>query len=305
MAAYRILSLDGGGIRGVLTATLLERLETAHPGFLKQIDLFAGTSTGGILALGLAAGMSPTQARKLYERCGRHVFADTILDDARDLGRLVGADYSTGPLIEILAGQFGAMTLGDLPKRVLVPTFDLDNAPETAGVRRMWKAKYFHNYPGPGTDAGEKVVDVAVRTSAAPTYFPIYQGYIDGGVVANNPAMSALAQALHPTTGGQELSNLVLLSVGTGYNPRHLESMNGDWGLTQWAPHLINLMLEGGAGVVEYQCHQILDQRFLRLNPLLPAPIGLDRVDQIPLLMQMALNFDLTQPMEWLGKYFD
>jgi uncharacterized protein len=304
MAPYRILSLDGGGIRGVLTAVLLERMEAAHPGFLEQFDLLAGTSTGGLLALGLASGLNPTEARQLYEQWGSHVFADTVLDNLRDLGTLVGADYSIRPLKDALAAQFRGRTLGDLSRKVLVAAFDLDNSPVEPGQQRSWKAKFFHNFPGPGSDASERIVDVGIRTSAAPTYFPIYQGYIDGGVVANNPAMCGLAQALHPASGGQQLADVILLSLGTGWNPRFLTSVDGDWGLVQWAPHLVNLMLEGGAGLVDYQCRQILDERYLRVNPILPVPIGMDRVSSIGMLKRIARQCDLRDAYTWVSRYF-
>ena len=88
---YHILSLDGGGIRGVLTAALLERLQAHQPDFLGKVDLFAGTSTGGVLALGLAYGLSPAVCRRLYEKRGSQVFADTLADDLRDLGNAAGA----------------------------------------------------------------------------------------------------------------------------------------------------------------------------------------------------------------------
>jgi patatin-like phospholipase/acyl hydrolase len=303
MAPYYILSMDGGGIRGIITASLLERLEEAHPGFLAKIDLFAGTSTGGILALGLASGLSPREARELYEECGQKVFADTVLDDIRDLGSLIGADYSIEPLKEVLSRQFNDLRLADLPKKVLIASFDLDNKPSDPLMVRTWKPKFFHNYPGDDSDGDQKVVDVAIRTSAAPTYFPIYQGYIDGGVVASNPAICALAQALEPSTGRQQLVDLRLLSMGTGFNPRYLKEMNSDWGLVQWAPHLVNLMLEGSIGTVEYQCRQILGEACMRINPLLPVPIAMDRVDQIPLMEEIAAKLDLSEAIAWLEKY--
>lgn len=304
MARYRILSMDGGGIRGLITAILLQRLQAARPGFLEQIDLFAGTSTGGILALGLAAGLTPERLRELYETSGREVFADTILDDIRDLGKLVGADYNLGPLKHELTEQFGALTLGDLSARVLVTAFDLDNKPDNPLEVRTWKPKFFHNYPGEDSDAAELVVDVALRTSAAPTYFPIYQGYIDGGVFATNPSVAALAQALHPETGGQRLEDVVLLSVGTGTNPTYLPETDADWGLAQWAPHLVTLMLEGSAGTADYQCRQILDDHYFRLNPVLPVRIELDRIDQIPLMEDIAAQVDLAPALEWLEGQF-
>jgi patatin-like phospholipase/acyl hydrolase len=303
MAGYAVLSMDGGGIRGIMTAILLQRLEESHPGFLEQIDLFAGTSTGGLLALGLAAGRSPVEMRELYQESGEKVFADTILDDVRDLGKLVGADYSLGPLKLTLTEQFGERRLDSIPKKVLISSFDLDNEhPDPS--QRSWKAKFFHNYPGDDSDGDQSMVDVALRTANAPTYFPIYQGYVDGGVVANNPAMCAVAQAVHPETGGQRLEDLILLSIGTGYNPRYVASTDGDWGLAQWAPHLVHLVLEGGSNLADYQCRQILSERYHRINIQLPASIGMDRIDQLPLLEQLAMQADLKLAQAWVNKYF-
>lgn len=300
MAGYRILSLDGGGIRGVLTVTLLERLEKAQPGFLAATDLFAGVSTGAILALSLAAGLSPSMARELYESKGNQVFADSLLDDILDLGRLRGAEYSNVGLQRELISHFGDMTLGDLPKRALIVSFDLDNEATGPDAVRTWKPKFFHNFPGPGSDAGERVVDVALRSAAAPTYFPVYQGYIDGGVVANNPSMCALAQALDEQTGGQQLSDIALLSVGTGRNRKYVTAEASDWGLAQWARWLIDIMIEGGTGVGDYQCARLLGPRYRRINPILPAPIKLDDLAQVAPMKQLAEQTGLTETLSWL-----
>src|SRR2546427_10248584 len=127
MTPYHILSLDGGGTRGLLTAILLERIEKALPGFLGKVDLFAGTSTGGILALGLAAGRTPTQAREIYEGRGPEVFAASAWDNIRHLGNAIGARYSNAGLRRVLTEQFGDQTLGELPHKGLVSSFDLDN----------------------------------------------------------------------------------------------------------------------------------------------------------------------------------
>jgi patatin-like phospholipase/acyl hydrolase len=283
---------------------MLQRIEGSLPGFLAHVDLFAGTSTGGLLALGLAAGLPPAEMIKLYENYGSKVFSDSVWDDARDLGMLIGADYAIEPLKEVLRMQFGNLTLGDLKKQILISSYDLDNEGIDPNGLRTWKAKFFHNYPGDDSDAGSSLVDVGLRTSAAPTFFPVYQGYIDGGVVASNPSMCALAQALHPTTGGQHLDEVVLFSLGTGHNPRYLEPQDGDWGLVQWAPHLINLMLEGGAGLADYQCRQILGARYMRINPLLNDPIGMDQVERIPEMWGIASRFDLKAALDWIKEYF-
>ncbi len=298
---YRILSLDGGGIRGVLTATLLKRIEANCPGFLAKADLLAGTSAGGILALGLASGLSPAECCSLCEALARAVFADSAVDDLRDLGNAVGAQYSNTPLKRLLTGHFGNRVLGDLPRKVLICAFDLDNEPASPFALRTWKPKFFHNFPGSGSDAGERVVDVALRTSAAPTYFPIYQGYIDGGVVANNPAMCALAQALDAQTGGQKLEEVALLSVGTGRVPRFLTVKEADWGWAQWARPLIDLLLEeGSSSLSDFQCQRLLGERYFRLDPLLPDTIRLDDLSQIPRLKELAKEMDLTAVLDWL-----
>ena len=108
------------GIRGVLSITILQRLEQLCPGFLSTIDLFAGTSTGGILALSLAAGMTPAKVLELYEVKGKVVFADSWLDNIKDLGLLRGAQFDNKGLKQELTAQFGDRTLGDLDKHVII-----------------------------------------------------------------------------------------------------------------------------------------------------------------------------------------
>lgn len=302
--AYRVLALDGGGIRGLLTSRLLERLEESHPGFLGGIDLFAGTSTGGILALALAAGFTPERISALYRDQGPHIFADdTILDEVGHLDRLVIADYRNRALRDALGEQFGEMRLGDLQRKVVVSTFDLDSGVVTRAGLRSWKPKFFHNFPEASDDAEQLVVDVAMRSSAAPTFFPTWQGYVDGGVAANNPSMCGLAQALDPNTGGQRLDDVVLLSVGTGASPKWIEG-DHDWGLAEWAPHLLGIILDGVAGVADFQCRQILGPRYRRIDLVLPRAIGLDDIGAIPDLGELADAVDLTGSLGWLAEHF-
>ncbi len=315
MTRYRILSLDGGGIRGVLTAALLERIETARPGFLSKIDLFAGTSTGGLLALGLASGMAPRVIKSLYTERGPAIFADSFWDEVKDLGFAVGAQYSLDPMKAELEGIFGSSTLGDLPSRILITSFDLKDE-----KRGIWKPKIFHNFPCGDTDGEQTIIDVALRTIAAPTFFPVYQHYIDGGVVANNPSMCALAQALDqrvkPAHRAQRLEDVVLLSLGTGANRRFLEAANADWGWASWAIQiggglppelrlpLAEILLEGHADLARFQCEQILRNQFWRLNPNLPDPIGLDAIHRIQELIDIAMSIDLEPTLSWLEAEF-
>jgi patatin-like phospholipase/acyl hydrolase len=305
MATYRILALDGGGIRGLYTAVLLNRLDAQVPGFVGRVDFFAGTSTGGILALGLAKGMSPQALVDLYRDNGSAIFSRTLWHKIRDLGDLIGAKYDNKNLIQIIQSTLGNGTLDDLlPRHVLIPSFDLDNR-ATPPATRFWKPKFFHNFEGSESDGAEKIADVALRTSAAPTYFPVHQGYVDGGVVANNPAMAALAQAIDANTGKQQLDDLRLFSIGTGVTPTFVSGDTLDWGLAQWATVLADMMLEGVMGVADYECRRLLGaQRYFRLAPVLPGPIPLDCAEKILSLIEYANQVDITAAVTWLNANF-
>lgn len=310
MTTFRILSLDGGGIRGVLSATILERLEADCPGFLESIDLFAGTSTGGILALGLASGISPTDLRQLYEDSGNKVFVNRRWQKVlgiENFDQWVRADYSADALEQALRDQFESKTLGDLGKKVLVVSFDLVNK---FASQRQWKPKIFNNFEG-DPDLKEKAIDVALRTSAAPTYFPIYQGYADGGVIANNPSMCALCQAISTgkSGGGKTIDEIRLLSVGTGVNLNYIDledDDDGKWGYVKWAPKLINLMLDGSTDLVNYQCKQILgDDKYLRINPVIHEPVDLDDVAQVHYLKEVSQKVEnWDEKVTWIKTKF-
>jgi uncharacterized protein len=301
MPTYRILTFDGGGIRGVYTAVLLQRLSEQVPGFLDRAHLLAGTSTGGILALAVAKGLSADDLVKLYQDNGKQIFARSLFREIGDLGNLVGAKYDNANLKRILLDKLGDGTLNDLlPRHVLVSSFDLDSPVQP----RTWNPKFFHNFAGDDSDGAEKVVDVALCTSAAPTYFPVYDGHVDGGVVANNPSMPALAQALDRKTGQQELADIRLFSVGTGGSPIFISGDTHDWGIAQWAHSLVNMMIDGMMGVADYECSRVLRDNYFRLAPPLPEPVALDAVDKIPMLIADANNVDLTSAISWLRKNF-
>src|SRR5262249_16026865 len=153
MAKYRILSMDGGGIRGILTARLLERILQEKPDFISHVDLFAGTSTGSILAIGLAKGLTPTELVRLYRQQGPNIFHQAILHNIGAVWGLGGARYRTANRMAAIHPIIGDATLNDLlPKHVLVATFQLDCANDIEPVPpdkpQTWKAKFFHNYEG-------------------------------------------------------------------------------------------------------------------------------------------------------------
>ena len=304
MKTYRILSLDGGGIRGLLSLVLLDRIGNAVPGWLDKVDLLAGTSTGGIIALGIAHGVPLADICALYEHKGRDIFDDSWLDNLKDLGNVAGAQYGNKALTRELRRIFGETRLKDLGKRVLIPAFDLDNENPDAS-RRSWSPKFFHNFPGPDSDGDRLAYKVALYTSAAPTFFPTVDGYIDGGVFANNPSMAALAQTQdhRALQKPPRHDRLALLSIGTGTSLMRIEKKNLDWGQAQWIKPLLNIMMDGVMGVADYQCRQVLGDRYHRLAPVFPPDqvIGLDAVDRIPDLVKFAETVDISETVKWLN----
>lgn len=305
MAKYRILSLDGGGIRGLLTAVLLQRLSAAVPGWLDQVDLFAGTSTGGILALGLAHGFTPQDLRQLYATRCADIFDDSWLDDLMDLGRTVGADFSNRKLGRIIKEMVGDITLKELRKKVMIASFDLDNEHENP-IERSWKPKFFHNFPGTDSDGDVLVRQVALYTSAAPTIFPAVDGYVDGGVVANNPSLAAVAQVLDERAVIPErpaLHEIVLLSMSTGQTRKYIKRRAKylDWGYAQWARPAIDMLMQGSVGLADFQCRQLLGKkRYLRINPVLTGPLELTDCATVPVLQLLGEAYPLETAVAWL-----
>jgi patatin-like phospholipase/acyl hydrolase len=290
----------------VIATILLQRLsaETPLEGWLDRIDLLAGTSTGALIAMALAKPLDLQVIRDVYENRGKDIFNDSWLDNLTDLGKTIGADYDSDGLKRELKRIFGDETLGDLAKRVMVTSFDLDN--ESADPQqRTWKPKIFHNFPGDDSDAAEPIWKVGLYTSAAPTFFPSVDGYIDGGVFANNPAICALAQsqddriANHPA-----LDDVLLLSLGTGTPLSYITGKSLDWGYAQWVKPLINLMMDGVAGIADFQCRQLLEGSYHRRAPVF-APgtnFALDDVKRVPEMVDFANAVELDPTLEWLEK---
>lgn len=304
MAKYRVLALDGGGIRGLITIIMMQNLakEQGLENWLDQVDLVAGTSTGGILALAIAKGIDVNLVRELYSTKGKDVFDDSWLDDLVDLATIIGAEYNNKKLARELKKVIGDVTLGDLPGQVLVTAFDLDNE-NSDPAKRTWKPKIFHNVPGKDNDKDVIAYKAALYTSAAPTYFPTVDGYVDGGVFANNPSMCALMQTQDIRNDFiPPLSEVVLLSLGTGTSMTYVKGQHLDWGYAQWVKPLISLMMDGVNGIADFQCKQILGGHYHRLAPKFPpgVSIPLDDVRRVPDMIDFANSVDLKDTIDWM-----
>jgi len=303
------LTLDGGGIRGLFTASVIRFICKLFPKFLDNVHVIGGTSTGGIIAMGLAAGKTPDEIIALYYNNANKIFKDSFIDDILDMGNLSGAKYGNSNFKKILIEQFGNLTLGELRKRVVIPTFQLMNWNNPNNP--SWKPKIYHNFDEEDNDHGMLVYDVALMTSAAPTYFPTYKGHIDGGVVANNPSAVTVSQIINEETFPfVPLEEINLLSIVTGINEMHIPiKENGkqkDWGLLQWGKYLIDIMIDGVMGIADYSCAALLDGRYMRINKMLDHEIPMDTRDKdlFEYMINLPESMDFKPVIEWLEQHW-
>lgn len=265
---FRILSIDGGGIRGIFPATFLAGLERHYLGgasVAQYFDLIAGTSTGGIIALGLAAGLTSAELADLYIQRGCEIFPPArkgLLGTARrwieDLSQFVRHRYDRKALMAILNEILGEQKFGQARNRLCVPSFD-----GRYGEVYIFKTPH---HPDFRKDGKELMTKVAAATAAAPTFFqPLEDGgytFVDGGVWANNPIMIALVDVLTCFDVARE--NVRILSLGCGDDPyvvgRLKVRMGGLlpwWNIMFAAMRLQSLNALGQAGLL-IGAHQII-----------------------------------------------
>ncbi len=150
------------------------------------------------------------------------------------------------------------------------------------------------------------MVDIALRSSAAPIYYPSYQNYVDGGIFALNPSLVAFSSSIDPKKGNQKIEDVRLLSIGTGINPVAIHE-EVDWDEVRWmkpyhtlSKHpLFSLMTEIGSLVPEYPLQQLLKENYHRVNGYLPTPIEIDDATRVPTLIKAAKNVRHLYPDEW------
>jgi len=272
----KILALDGGGLRGIFAAAALAAWEED---FGKQIvdhfDLIVGTSTGGIIALALGLGRRPQDILDLYVSKADEIFPGarrSWLGAARWTRR---PRYSPDGLRRVLEAEFGSSRLGESATRLAIPSYDLAaddvhlfRTPHHPELRRDWRVA---------------AVDVALATSAAPTYFPAARlkshRFVDGGVWANNPTLLGVVEAVDRLDA--QLKDIQVLSLGTTSELRGRAPRLDSGGLWAWRTDALDVVLRGQALASTNHARLLVGREdVVRFDVPIPAGLhGLDRVD--------------------------
>lgn len=328
---FRILSIDGGGLRGIIPIQFLKevRRRTGKP-ISESFDLIAGTSTGGILAAALNIPDPKQPRRPLYEleeiedfyiRHGKEIFPvkkTFVGRKAAWVRKYFRPQFSAGGLDNTLSRYFGTRKFADLLHPVLITSYDAKH-----GEPLLFSSRFVNR----GSDGFHRVRNIDVTqlcraTSAAPTYFPAYElnfangagaNYspvcIDGGIYINNPALAAVLEVLRNQgdslyrafTG---LEDLYVLSLGTGTT---LSSMTLRQGLRRgafgWARPAPEMMMQANSQTVDYQLRQLLTgDQYLRMNISIEKHLS-DMADATEFTRQRLIeriNRDVINNRFWL-----
>lgn len=315
---YKVLSIDGGGIRGVIPATLLVEIEKeTGKAIVDLFDLIVGTSTGGILACGLTV---PNTSKKpkysaadmlaLYKDRGREIFDRSFWKGITSLGGVADEQYDYRPLERILRQYMGNASLTDCLKPIVATSYDIERREPYFFKTTQAKA---------ARDRNHYLRDVARGTSAAPTYFepavvkslaqrPTRRVLVDGGVFVNNPAMCGYVEAC---SNGADQNDLLVVSFGTGVHTRKIPYEEAkDWGAVGWVRPIISVMMDGEADSADYHLRMLLpdeekkdEQRYFRFDTELD--LALDDMDAAGAGNIRNLEDEAKQIMEQQAEAFD
>ncbi len=281
---FQILVLDGGGIKGIFSAAILAHLEDdLEINIIDHFDLIVGTSTGGIIALGLGIDMKPKDIIKFYVSEGPVIFRQNHFSKIKQLFQ---SKYKPIGLENSLRKYFGEKKLVDSKKRLVIPSYNLGDddvyifkTPHNIRLRRDFRVPIWK---------------VAMATSAAPTYFPSFNRVdkirlIDGGVWANNPTLVGITEAV--SLLDIKLESIKVLNLGTTddipLRPPKLD--NG--GLWNWRREAVSVIMSGQSkGTYKVAEHLLGNGKVYRISP--PVPDGLFKLDMLSVdrLMSKAAN---------------
>lgn len=314
-AKFKILALDGGGIRGVYTAHILKRIqEDEGIVFSDYFDLIAGTSTGAILAGALATNQDINRVIQLYRDYGANIFSSDICPMKKYFGislrisclnlGIFSSKYSQKILREQLRAIFGTSTMSDADTNLMLFATDISN-----GVPHVFKSPYNPSFT---RDRNIKLSDAILASTAAPVYFnPIKVGeYLlaDGGLWCNNPSICSVAEAKNYFSKSHH--DVQLLSIGTIESKSFIPMKRNNhiikkhlWGLLGWRTKIIDITLNLQS-IASKNTTKFLDlDSYLRINTKESKNIPMDDATMIDDYISMA-DKEYTYNRDKIIKFF-
>ena len=298
---FYILSVDGGGFRGLFAAHLLKKMEEVYEiDWRRRFGLLAGTSTGSILTAGLAAGISAADLTEFYMTHGKAIFRPRACSRI-NTRRLFMSRYSSKTLRVLLDGIFHDMTLGDIAVPLVLPSVDIGN-----GCVHVLKSKYRGQFV---RDQNVRISDAVLASCSAPTYFDphivndTYQ-LVDGGIWANNPSLVAAIDANYRL--GIPLEDIRVLAIGTGKSTTFYPRSKGKWKdrlLYNWQGWGFATRW-GGSKFVDLILNLQSDNAHNMLCLLLgESPLESKRVLRLTFESDQSLSMDSTEKChDWVAK---
>ena len=280
---FQILALDGGGIKGLFSAAILAHLEDdLGISITDHFDLITGTSTGGIIALGLGLGIKPREIVEFYVTNGPEIFKPSCFTWLRHIFK---NKYEANPLEKALKEYFEDKKLSDSHKRLVIPSYNIGDdsvylfkTPHHERLRRDYKVPMWK---------------VARATSAAPTYFPAFSGVdnvrlIDGGVWANNPSIVGITEAV--SLLNMPLEQIYVLNLGTTDEVKAYSSHLDGGGCLKWCKAAVNVIMRGQSIGAHTQTQHLIGRDHVeRLDPKVPDGLfALDKLSTEALLGKAA-----------------
>lgn len=268
---FHVLCLSGGGFLGLYSAAVLASIEESSGIPLhRRFDLIAGTSIGGIVALGIASGTPASTILEEMRNQGPTIFSSKpastgwIKSQWALKDNAIGAKYSSSSLRKVICDVVGEdVYIGDLKQRTIIPTVNL-----TKGSPQIFKTPHHESFV---RDWKIPVVDVALATSAAPTFFPIHgiggEMFADGGLYANSPDEIALHEAEHFL--GQDRNDIRVLSIGTTtseFSFSNETASNLGWLGWMREQRLPNVMIGAQQKNTDFMMRHRLAERYLRID---------------------------------------
>jgi predicted acylesterase/phospholipase RssA len=263
---FKILTIDGGGIKGLYSSTILEHLESKYGAMSNHFDMICGTSTGGLIALALGLKIPAVDISKIYIEHGKVIFPKRSRFGGIVRQTFWGGKYSDSPLRSVLKGVFQERRVKDLANLVCIPSYSLTDA-------KPWIFKRDHGELY--RDNETLLVDVALATSAAPTYFPLCEidrydqkQFIDGGVWANNPTLVGVIEALTYFVGqGRKYQGIEVLSVSslnnTAGKPVGLKRRRS---FVNWRNDLFETSLIGQSAFTDYTMQRLSELTYIQIK---------------------------------------